>query len=305
MGRRAIRGARILITGASQGIGRCLAVEAAKRGALVLAAARSAELLNELAREVRLCDGRIVTLSADVTSARDRRAMVEAARKHFGGLDVLVNNAGIGATGHFAEASPERLRKIMEVNFFGLTETTRAFLPLLKQGRQPAIVNVSSIAGKRAIPARSEYSASKFAVQGFSQALRAELAKDGIEVLVISPGLTQTNFSKNMLEQKAKMAIDHMRGMSAEDVARATLRAIERGRNDIVLTFKAKLIALVNRFLPRLADRIARKKVIALFEDEIARRRQEKMDRAAKAATAPAGAARPSDQHPRIPAPLR
>src|SRR5205085_1254275 len=80
--------------------------------------------------------------------------------------------------GHFAEVSPDRLRKIMEVNFFGLTETTRVFLPLLRQGRDPAVVNISSIAGKRGIPARSEYSASKFAVQGFSEALRAELAKD-------------------------------------------------------------------------------------------------------------------------------
>src|SRR5207302_11061429 len=155
--------------------------------------------------------------------------LVDAALRCFGGLDVLVNNAGIGATGHFAEASAERLRQIMEVNFFGLTETTRVFLPLLRQGNRPAIVNISSIAGKRAIPARSDYSASKFAVQGFSEALRAELAKDGIDVLLICPGLTQTNFSKNMLEQKARVQLDHLRGMTPEQVAHATLRAIEKG----------------------------------------------------------------------------
>src|SRR5262249_44291851 len=148
-------------------------------------------------------------VQADVTSAEDRRRMVEEAVHQFGGLDVLVNNAGIGATGHFADVSPDRLRKIMEVNFFGLAETTRAFLPLLRFGNYPAVVNISSIAGKRGIPARSEYSASKFAVQGFSEALRAELAKDGIDVLVICPGLTQTNFSHNMIEQKAKMPLDH------------------------------------------------------------------------------------------------
>src|SRR3984893_18628041 len=108
------------------------------------------------------------------------------------------------------------MRKIMEVNFFGLTETTRVFLPLLYKGNRPAIVNISSIAGKRGIGARSEYSASKFAVQGFSEALRAELAKDGIDVLVICPSLTQTNFSQNMLEQKARMPMDHMRGMTAK-----------------------------------------------------------------------------------------
>src|SRR5262249_59267826 len=102
--------------------------------------------------------------------------------------------------------------------------------------------NVSSVAGKRGIPARSEYSASKFAVQGFSEALRAELAKDGIDVLVICPGLTQTNFSQNMIEQKARLPMDHMRGMTAEQVALATLRAIERGKNEIRLTLQGKLI---------------------------------------------------------------
>ncbi len=199
--------------------------------------------------------------------------MVEAAKTHFGGLDVLVNNAGIGATGHFVEASPDRLRQIMEVNFFGLTETTRAFLPLLRVGNKPAIVNISSIAGQRAIPARSDYSASKFAVEGFSEALRTELVKFGIDVLVVAPGLTRTNFSKNMIEQKALMPMDHMRGMTAEDVAAATLRAIERGKDRTVLTIQGKLLTLVSRILPRLADRIAAKKVRELFKDEIAARK--------------------------------
>src|SRR5207237_2412010 len=139
--------------------------------------------------------------------------MVEAAQRCFGGLDVLINNAGIGATGHFVEAVPERLRTIFEVNFFALAEITRLFIPVLKQGTKPAIVNISSIVARRGIPGRSEYSASKFAVQGLSEALRAELYKDGIDVLIVNPGLTQTNFSKNMLEQKAKFKLDHMRGM--------------------------------------------------------------------------------------------
>jgi short-subunit dehydrogenase len=161
----------------------------------------------------------------------------------------------------------------MEVNFFALTETTRVFLPLLRQGNRPAIVNISSIAGKRGIPARSEYSASKFAVQGFSEALRAEMARFGIDVLVVCPGLTQTNFSKNMLEQRARLQLDHMRGMTAEAVAEATLRAIERGKNEVCLTFQGRLIALVSRFFPRLADRIAARRVRALFKDEIEARK--------------------------------
>jgi short-subunit dehydrogenase len=273
--RRKIAGLRILITGASQGIGRALALAAAGRGAKVLAAARSAILLTELSREPRPVGGALETVQADVTSADDRRIMVEAAVRHFGGLDVLVNNAGIGATGHFADGAPERLRSIMEVNFFGLTETTRICLPLLRKGVTPAIMNISSIVAKRGMPGRSDYSASKFAVQGFSEALRAELDKDGIDVLVVCPGLTQTNFSRNMIERKARVQLDHLRGMTSETVADEVLKSLERGRHDIDLTFQGRLLVFVSRFFPRLADRIARCKVREVFREEIAARKNE------------------------------
>jgi short-subunit dehydrogenase len=145
---------------------------------------------------------------------------------------------------------------------------------MLKKGNKPAIVNISSIAGKRGIPARSEYSASKFAVQGFSEALRAELAKDGIDVIVVCPGLTQTNFSQNMIEQKALLQLDHMRGMSAEDVAALTLKSIEKGTHETCLTFKGKMLVLVSRFVPWLADLVVKRKVRGLFKEEIAARKQ-------------------------------
>ena len=279
MARRNLEGLRIVITGASQGIGKALALEAAKRGMNVVAAARSADLLYDLASEAKPgMKGSLATVVADVTEASGRRAMLQCALNHFGGVDVLVNNAGIGATGHFAEGSAETLRKIMEVNYFGLAETTRIFIPELKNSAHGAIVNISSIAGKRGIPARSDYSASKFAVQGFSNALRAELAKDNIDVLVVCPGLTQTNFSKNMIEQKAKMKMDHMRGMTSEEVAVHTLRSIETGRNEVSLTANGKLMSFVSRFFPRLADRIAKRKVIALFKEEMAQRRLRRLE---------------------------
>ncbi|MFN4258430.1 MAG: SDR family oxidoreductase [Gemmataceae bacterium] len=270
--RRQIDGSRILITGASQGIGRALAQAAVRRGGLVLAAARQLDLLQELAAQTRGWNGRLEIVQADVTVAEDRQRMADAAVEHFGGLDILINNAGIGATGQFADANEERMRQIFEVNFFGLTETTRVCLPLLKKGNKPAIVNISSVAGKRAIPSRSEYSASKFAVQGFSEAIRAELAKDDVDVLVICPGLTQTNFSQNMIEQKARVRLDHLRGMTAEQVAEATLRAIERGKHETYLTWQGKLIIYISRFFPRLADRIAAKRVRKVWADEIAAR---------------------------------
>lgn len=273
MARRQLAGLRLLVTGASQGIGKALAEAAARRGAKVLAVARNAALLDAMKQRLASDGLSIETLIADVTSHEDRQRMVMVAHDRFGGLDVLINNAGIGATGHFVEASPDRLRRIMEVNFFGLTETTRAFLPLLRQGRTPAIVNISSIAGLRGIPARSEYSASKFAVEGFSEALRAELAKWDIDVIVICPGLTRTNFSENMIERKALMQVDHMRGMTAEAVADATLTALERGQVRKVLTLQGRLLAFVSRFFPRLADRIAARKVRSLFRDEIVARK--------------------------------
>jgi short-subunit dehydrogenase len=276
--RRQIADLRILITGASQGIGRALALEAARRGAKVLAAARSEELLAELAREAQDAGHPIQTVRADVTVAAGRQKMADEAVRLYGGLDVLINNAGIGATGHFADAAPERMRAIMEVNFFGLTETTRVCLPLLKKGKTPAILNISSIAGRRGIPARSDYSASKFAVQGFSEALRAELAKDGIDVLLVNPGLTQTNFSKNMLEQKAKVQMDHLRGMTSEQVACKTLDALAAGRNEVSLSFKGKLLLLVSRFFPWVVDMVTRKKVRELFREEREQRRAGKRE---------------------------
>src|SRR5262249_9144721 len=142
--RRKIAGSRILITGASQGIGRALALAAARQGGKVLAAARGLDLLKELQDEARKEGLTIDIVQADVASDSDRNKMVEAAKNAFGGLDILINNAGIGATGHFADVDFEHLRKIFEVNFFGLTETTRAFLPMLRQGTKPAIVNISS-----------------------------------------------------------------------------------------------------------------------------------------------------------------
>jgi short-subunit dehydrogenase len=253
--RRNLHNARLLITGASQGIGHGLAERAAARGARVLAAARSLDLLQQLQSTVRGHGQVLEIVQADVSRPEDRQRMVDAAAQHFGGLDILINNAGIGATGPFADSAPERLRTIMEVNFFGLTETTRLFLPLLKQGTRPAIVNVSSVIGKRAVPGMSEYCASKFAVQGFSEALRAELAKDGVDVLVVNPGRTRTDFNEHQLERKSKRVFATFAGgQRPEHVAEATLRALERGKNEICLTVPGKLLVLVNKFMPRLLN---------------------------------------------------
>jgi short-subunit dehydrogenase len=273
MARRALAGLRILVTGASQGIGRAIAVEAARRGGRVVASARSADLLQELRKEVQSTGGEIEVVAGDICKPEDRAALVAAAQQYYGGLDILINNAGIGATGHFVDSDPAALRSIFETNFFALCEVTRVFLPMLKAGRTPMLINISSVLGRRAIPGRPLYSASKFAVAGFSESLRAELWKDGIDVLVVNPGLTQTNFSKNMLEQKAKVQLDHLRGMTSEEVAVATLDAAAKGKPEITLTRQGRLLVGLSRFAPSLVDFFARRKVKKIFNDEIAARR--------------------------------
>jgi short-subunit dehydrogenase len=158
--------------------------------------------------------------------------------------------------GLFEDANPDRVRRIMEVNFFALVEMTRLALPLLKQGVHPMIVNISSILGHRAAPYNSEYSASKFAVHGFSEALRAELARHGIEVLIVSPGTTSTEFFDSVVEKTGAPAWPSHRPVTAEEVARQTVRAIRAGRHEIIPYRLGQLLCWLNRLSPRLMDSI-------------------------------------------------
>ena len=245
MATRTLAGKRILVTGASQGIGYAFALEAAKRGAEVVASARNAELLQKLQADAP----GIATVVGDVTVPADREAMLRAALERHGGLDILVNNAGCGATGLFGDTRPDTLRRVMEVNFFALAELTRLCLPSLQRGVQPLVVNVSSIFGRRGYPRYSEYCASKFAVQGFSDAIRAELSKRNIGVLVVNPGPTETAFQQNMVE-RATGTPRAARRMPAAVVAEAMCRAIEKDKSELTLTAAGKALVLANRFAP-------------------------------------------------------
>lgn len=272
MAKRTLKDLRILITGASEGIGRALALQCAAKGARVMATARKLEKLQTLAQESSQSVYPVTIVQADVSTSEGRATMVDAVKTQFGGLDILVNNAGIGATGHFADSQPETFRQIIETNVFGTIETTRLFVPILEKGKTPAVVNVSSILGRRAIPGRSLYCTSKFAIEGWTQAIRAEFVRFGIDVILINPGLTQTSFSQNMLERNAKMQLDHMRGMTSDQVATAIIRAMEKGKKVVSLTLQGKALLFAARFLPFLVDRVSKKKVKELYADEIAAR---------------------------------
>lgn len=269
MARRTLSDKRMIITGASSGIGRALTIEAVERGARVLAVARNEARLADVVREASAIAPAVQMLLADICEPADRERIIHAAEQSMGGLDILVNNAGIGATGHFQYAGPERLRRIMETNFFGPAELSRLAIPLLKEGQDPAILMINSVAGRRAIPSRAEYSASKFALMGFTEALRAELSKDAIEVLVVNPGLTESNFEQNMLENNARRSLHAQRSMSSAQCASLILDCLEARRNETTLTFQAKLLLLVNRLLPRFVDRQMSRFVRKLYRDEL------------------------------------
>jgi short-subunit dehydrogenase len=263
-----LQGTRILITGASSGIGRCLAEQAVRAGARVALVARSAETLNEVARSLSALPGAdVLVIAADVSVEAERTRMLQAAADRFDGLDVLINNAGVASFGHFSTSSEEVLRQVMEVNFFAAAELIRHAIPLLARGRQPAIVNVASMCGRRGVPAWPEYSASKFALCGLTEALRGEMARFDIDVLLVVPGLTRTGLRANLLHNTGRMKIDFDRGQRPEKVAAGILRSLRRNTTERIVGWEARWILRINRWLPRLVDRLMARRVRKLYED--------------------------------------
>jgi short-subunit dehydrogenase len=262
---RTLSGRRILITGASKGLGRCLAQQAARCGATLALVARSADLLGELANSFIKKGAQALAIPADVTSDGDRRRVLATVQERLGGLDVLVNNAGIASFGHFSSSSEEVLRQIMEVNFFAPAELIRLAVPLLTLGQQPAIVNIASMCGRRGLPAWPEYSASKFALCALTEALRGEMVRFQIDVLLILPGLTRTEMGHHLLRNEGRMKIDFAKGMGADWVAAKVLQALQKNRTETVVGREARWILLLNRLFPRMVDRLMARKVRSLY----------------------------------------
>jgi short-subunit dehydrogenase len=254
MARRQIAGLRTIVTGASSGIGRAIVIELIRRGAKVVGLARRQERLQELQSQLAATDC-YRWHAGDVTCREDRAAALELAGRHFGGLDSLINNAGSGALGRFDQADEARLRQMMEVNFFAPAEFIREALPALRQGRQPIIVNVGSVLGHRAVPEKSEYCAAKFALHGLTDALRIELARDGIDTLLVSPSTTASEFFEVAAGNSA-MSETHFGAMPPEKVARRIVAAMAAGRREIIFPTTGKLLVWLDRLCPPLANYI-------------------------------------------------
>jgi short-subunit dehydrogenase len=252
--RRQIAASRALVTGASGGLGRAIALELARQGAAVVLLARRADRLDAVVAEITAHGGQAVAVTGDVTQPADRAAALRASADRLGGLDILVNNAGVGALGYFERAAPERLRQIMEVNFFAATELTREALPLLKQGRQPIVVNIGSILAYRGLPRYTEYVASKFALRGLSHALRPELAESGIDLLLVSPAATETDFWDHLIERQTDPAHKPLLSAKSADVARRTVRAIQKGKREVFPDLGSTLLYWADRIAPWAID---------------------------------------------------
>jgi short-subunit dehydrogenase len=264
---RDLTGSRAIVTGASSGIGRAVAAELADAGAKVAVASRSVDKLEQLAAELRGRGREVLPVAADVTKPEDRERLVRAAVDAWGGLDVLVNNAGVASWGHFATSTEEINRTILEVNFFAPVELTRQAMPHLTNGRQPAIVNVTSMCGRRGMPAWPEYSASKFALVGMSEAWRGEFARFGVDVVTIVPGLTKTGLNDHLLRKEGRADLPFESGMEPAEVARRIVAALRAGSTEVVLGSEAKKMLLVNKFAPQFLNRRIAREIKRLYPE--------------------------------------
>ncbi len=250
---RNLCGKRVVLTGASSGIGWYLATQLIGMGASVVVDGRREERLQQL----RLSVGnskKLIAVPGDLCEGHHRADLINTAVKQFGGIDLLINNAGIGAIGSFEQASPERLRQILEVDFFAAAELTRLAIPQLKKGNEPVLCNVNSVLGYRGVPGKSEYCAAKFAMRGWTESLRLELRSSGVDVVAVSPSTTRSEFFSSLIQTDSSAQSASLGSQSAEKVAKSIIKAIRRRHLDSILSPGGKALVWLSQMLPRVTD---------------------------------------------------
>jgi NAD(P)-dependent dehydrogenase (short-subunit alcohol dehydrogenase family) len=248
----------VLVTGASRGIGKAVALAFAEQGAQVVLAARSAERLADVAEDVSALGSQVLVAPTDVTSHAEVVALVDAALRRFGRIDVLVNNAGIGRVG--GVESPEFSDDVwdtLQASLFGMLDVTRQVLPTMRRQGSGAIVNMSSVMGRKAFSRFGSYAIVMHGVSAVSDALRQELAGSNIRVSVMYPALTATDLLRDADEAQMPPPFRHMTPLTSEAVARAVVRAVRRGAPRVVMPGPAKLLLLGEAFSPRIGDLMA------------------------------------------------
>jgi short-subunit dehydrogenase len=251
-----LKGKVAVVTGASSGIGEAASRELASRGAAVVLAARAAEKLESLQREISASGGRALGVRTDVSERASVEAMVGKTVEVFGSVDILVNNAGLGLSGRVAELRREDLQHVFEVNTIGPLNCIQAALPHMRRGGR--IINVSSVVGRRSVPKVGGYCATKFALNALSDALRVEIAERGITVTSVYPGTTRTAFRENSRRTGDEKRGWRPKGVTPERVASKIAAAAEKGPRDVYVSLADRVYVMATILLPGLTDRVLR-----------------------------------------------
>jgi short-subunit dehydrogenase len=250
----------VAITGGTDGIGKALVDALIQRGAKIATCGRNHDKLYAL--QMEYTNVLLHTVTCDVSIEQDCQRFIQSTIDTLGGIDILINNAGISMRALVSDADVDVIKKVMDVNFYGSVYCTKFALDSIIS-RKGTIVGISSIAGYRGLPGRSGYSASKFALQGWLEALRTEMMDKDVHVMWVSPGFTASNIRNTALDaagnSQKESPMDENSLMSAADCAFHILSAVEHRKRSLVLTFTGKRTVLLNRFFPSIADRLVHK----------------------------------------------
>lgn len=250
----------VAITGGTDGIGKAMVEQFLRKQALVATCGRNIEKLIQLKTEIN--HPNLFTMQCDVSDEDSAKNFIEGVINRFGKIDVLVNNAGISMRSLFKDVSLEAMKKVMDVNFWGSVHCTKYALESITR-QKGIIVGISSIAGYRGLPGRGGYSASKFALNGWLEALRTELLDDGVHVMWVAPGFTQSNVRKVALTKDGKeqgdSPLNESKLMTADECATHIIKAIAARKRNLIITFKGKQTVFMNKYFPGLTDKLTRK----------------------------------------------
>ncbi|MFM6976102.1 MAG: SDR family oxidoreductase [Sphingobacteriaceae bacterium] len=255
-----LRNKTVIITGASSGIGKACAESFAKQGANLVLAARQYVVLCELTEALEKQYGiQALAVACDVAKEEDCKHLIDQTVSKFGRIDVLINNAGISMRALFKDLDLVVIRNLMDVNFWGTVYCTKYALPELLKN-QGSVVGVSSIAGYKGLPGRTGYSSSKFAMNGFLEALRVENLKTGLHVMLASPGFTASNIRKVALvkdgSSQGETSMNEEKMMSSEEVADIIVEGVMKRKRTLIMSGQGKLTVFLSKWLPGLLDKL-------------------------------------------------
>jgi len=249
----------VVITGGTSGIGKACAETFGKAGARIVITGRNEDKLIKATTELEEKGVEVLSIMADVSIESDNQKLVDATMSKFGRIDILINNAGISMRALFNDLDLKVLKQVMDINFWGSVYATKYCLPQIIKNKG-SVIGISSIAGYRGLPARTGYSASKFAMQGFLEALRTELLKTGVHVLVACPGFTASNIRNTALSAdgsgQGESPRDEQKMMTAEEVSQHIYKATIKRKRDIVLTSQGKMTVFLNKWFPSFMDKM-------------------------------------------------